>query len=306
MTPSTEAYLDSIQKLKKVLNQAETILIGAGAGLSTSAGFVYDGERFQAHFSDFEKAYGIKDMYSGGFYPFASLEEFWAFFSRMIWINRYVNPPNPVYQKLLELVKDRDFFVITTNVDHCFQKTGFDKNRLFYTQGDYGLFQCSEPCHKKTYDNEDTIRKMVIAQGWEIDGDRNLILPEDVTLKMTVPKDLLPLCPVCGKPMTMNLRSDRRFVEDQGWHQASSRYSDFLQSTKDRRVLFLELGVGYNTPVIIKDPFCRMTAQNPKATYVCINNGEAICPKWVGEQSICINEDIGKVLKDIQIFPDRH
>ena len=296
-TPSTGRYSDEIQKLKQALFDADAVLIGAGAGLSASAGFVYSGERFERWFSDFGQKYGFSDMYSGGFYPYGTQEEFWAYWSRYIWVNRYMDAPKPVYGRLLELVKDKDYFVLTTNVDHCFQKAGFEKERLFYTQGDYGLFQCSEPCHDKTYDNYGAVRAMVLAQGWEIGPDNALIRPEGVTLKMAVPTELLPVCPVCGKPMTMNLRSDDRFVEDEGWMLDSGRYSDFLQRWQSGRVLYLELGVGYNTPVIIKYPFWRLTARNPMATYACINYGEAVCPKELGKQAVCIDGDVGEVLQ---------
>ena len=286
-----------IQKLRQALSDADAVVIGAGAGLSTSAGFVYSGERFERYFSDFGRKYGFADMYSGGFYRYETQEEFWAYWSRYIWVNRYMDAPKPVYRQLLELVKDKDYFVLTTNVDHCFQKAGFDQARLFYTQGDYGLFQCSEPCHQGTYDNYETVRAMVLSQGWEIGPDNALICPEGVKLKMTVPTELLPVCPVCGKPLTMNLRSDDRFVEDEGWMAASGRYSDFLCAHAEGRILYLELGVGYNTPVIIKYPFWRMTARNPKAVYACLNYGEAVCPKELGKQAICIDGDIGELLQ---------
>lgn len=284
---------EKIEKLKQVLSEAETIVIGAGSGPSTSAGFTYSGERFEKYFSDFAVKYGFHDMYSGGFTPFESLEEHWAYWSRYIMINRYMDPPKPVYKDLFALVKDKDYFVITTNVDHCFQKAGFDKNRLFYTQGDYGLFQCSEPCHEKTYDNEKQIRAM-----WEFRDE------------MKVPTELVPRCPVCGKPMSMNLRADHTFVTDKGWYKASKQYEKFLQTRNiigpqgqqehqaDRgKVLFLELGVGRNTPGIIKYPFWQMTEKNPNAGYACINFGEAVVPPKIEKQSICINDDIGEVLK---------
>ncbi|MCD8380686.1 MAG: Sir2 silent information regulator family NAD-dependent deacetylase [Lachnospiraceae bacterium] len=257
-------------------------MIGAGAGLSTSAGFVYNGERFRKYFSDFEAKYGFHDMYSGGFYPYDTLEEHWAYWSRYIYVNRYVDAPKPVYEELLSLVKDKDYFVLTTNVDHCFQKAGFDKKRLFYTQGDYGLFQCSEPCHQKTYDNEDVIRQMVKHQR-----------------DMKIPAELIPRCPVCGKPMTMNLRSDDTFVEDEGWHEAAERYSLFLRRHEGMQTLFLELGVGYNTPVIIKYPFWRMTHENKNATYVCLNYGQAMAPNEITKRSICIDGDIRRVLLNL-------
>lgn len=277
---STENCSVKIEKLRTALHEADAVVIGAGAGLSTSAGFTYSGRRFEENFRDFIEEYGFQDMYSGGFYPFDTLEEHWAYWSRYIWINRYTDPPKPVYRRLLDLVKDRDYFALTTNVDHCFQKAGFDKSRLFYTQGDYGLFQCSQPCCQKTYDNEDAVRQMLKRQ-----KDRK------------IPEALIPRCPVCGRPMTMNLRSDDTFVEDEGWHRAADRYTGFLRSHKGQKLLFLELGVGFNTPVIIKYPFWQMTAQNPKAVYACINYRDAAAPQEIREQSICIDDDIGEVLE---------
>lgn len=269
-----------IERLKTEIEAADAIIIGAGAGLSTSAGFTYSGSRFHQHFADFEKKYGFHDMYSGGFYPYKTPEEHWAYWSRYIEINRYRNADIPVYEILYELVKDKDYFVITTNVDHCFQKAGFDKRRLFYTQGDYGLFQCSVPCCQITYDNQDIIGRMVKEQK-----------------DMRIPSELLPKCPVCGKPLTMNLRSDNKFVEDKGWHRAAERYEDFIRRHKNLHILLLELGVGYNTPGIVKYPFWRITAQNAKAVYACINYGEAVCPTEIEKQAICINGDIGETLQ---------
>ncbi len=275
-------YSDNIRKLREAIDQAEAIVIGAGSGLSAAAGFTYTGERFNRYFSDFAAKYGFRDMYTGGFYPFPSPEEFWAYWSRYIFINRYTDAPVPVYDDLLSLVREKDYFVITTNVDHCFQKAGFDKKRLFYTQGDYGLFQCSAPCRQETYDNESVIRQMMKEQK-----------------NMRIPSGLVPRCPRCGRQMTMNLRSDDRFVEDEGWHEAAGRYENFLRKKQGHRVLFLELGVGGNTPVIIKYPFWRMTAQNPKAVYACVNFGEADCPDKIRRQSVCVNEDLSQVLSDL-------
>ena len=293
-----------ILKLKETIAQADTILIGAGAGLSTSAGFTYTGERFDKHFADFHARYGFTDMYSGGFYPYKTLEENWAFWSRYIWINRYMDAPKTVYSDLLNLVRDKDYFVLTTNVDHCFQKAGFDKKRLFYTQGDYGLFQCSEPCHLKTYDNKEMVRKMVEAQGSRWLSLSKPPLKEGLSGgKMSIPTDLIPHCPVCGKPMSMNLRADDTFVQDEGWYKAAERYDNFIRIRKadsDGKVLFLELGVGGNTPGIIKYPFWQMTARNPNATYACINFGEAVVPREIADKSICVNADIGEVLKAVQ------
>ena len=279
---STEDYSDKIKRLKSALDEADAVIIGAGAGMSTSAGFTYSGERFDRYFSDFSEKYGFKDMYSGGFYPYPTPEEMWAYWSRYIYINRYMDAPKPVYEALLELVKDKDYFVITTNVDHCFQKAGFDKNRLFYTQGDYGLFQCSEPCQQVTYDNEEMIRGMYERQS-----------------EMKIPSELIPKCPNCGKPLTMNLRSDDRFVEDEGWHKAARRYDEFNKTHKGK-VLYLELGVGYNTPVIIKYPFWQRTFDNPQATYACINFDEAVCLEQIEDKAILIEGDIGEVLEDLK------
>lgn len=272
---STNEYLT----IKNAVESAECVIIGAGAGLSAAAGFEYGGARFRQYFADFEEKYGFHDMYTGGFYPYGTLEEFWAYWSRYVLINRYTETPKPVYDALLELVNDKDYFVITTNVDHCFQRAGFDKERLFYTQGDYGLFQCSEPCRAETFDNEEIIREMVANQR-----------------DMRIPSELIPRCPHCGKPLTMNLRSDDTFVEDEGWHIAAARYAEFLRTHKERKILFLELGVGFNTPAIIKYPFQKMTAENPNAVYACVNLGEVFCPREIKERSILIDGDISLAL----------
>lgn len=279
---STKNCSDDIYKLSAALDKADEVIIGAGAGLSASAGFLYSGKRFHDNFSDFEKKYDFHDMYSGGFYPYPTLEEYWAYWSRYIFINRYSAPPIPVYKRLFELVKDKDYFVITTNVDHCFQKSGFDKERLFYMQGDYGLFQCSVPCHNKTYDNENAVRLMIAEQR-----------------DMKIPTELVPRCPICGRPVTMNLRTDDKFVQDEGFDTAFERYKDFTGKYSKSKVLYLELGVGYNTPIIIKLPFWHFTEQNPNAYYACINRGEAFCPASIEKRSVCINDDIGNVLESI-------
>ena len=278
----TSAYCDNMERIRQELHAADAVVIGAGSGLSTSAGFTYTGERFEKHFGDFIEKYGFHDMYSGGFYPFETLEEHWAYWSRYIYINRYMDAPKPVYQNLLELVRDKDYFVLTTNVDHCFQKAGFDKGRLFYTQGDYGLWQCSKPCHKKTYDNETAVRRMFAEQK-----------------DMKIPGELVPRCPVCGAPMSMNLRADSTFVEDVGWHAAARRYDDFIRRHVGSHILYLELGVGGNTPGIIKYPFWQMAYQNPKAVYACINAGEAYAPPEIKERSFCIDGDIEVALENL-------
>ena len=273
---------DLVKRLRTALDEADAVLVGAGAGLSTSAGFTYSGERFERLFPDFIDAYGFRDMYSAGFYPFPTPEERWAFWSRYVWCNRYEPAPKDTYAKLLRILADKDYFVITTNVDHQFQTAGIDRHRLFYTQGDYGLWQCSVPCHDKTYDNYEVVKLMV-----ELQRD------------MRVPSELVPKCPVCGEPMSMNLRADDTFVEDEGWHRAAERYSDFVRRHRDLRMLYLELGVGGNTPGIIKYPFWQMTAANPQATYACVNYGEAWAPTEIRDRSILIDGDIDAVLDQL-------
>ena len=282
INPSIPACSAQTDRLKQALHDADTVIIGAGAGLSTSAGFTYSGARFTQYFSDFAAKYGFSDMYTGGFFPYPTKEEFWAYWSRYIFVNRYMDAPKPDYDDLLKLVQDKDYFVITTNVDHCFQKAGFDKKRLFYTQGDYGLFQCSKPCCQETWDNEAIVREMVKKQE-----------------NMRVPTELIPVCPHCGKPLTMNLRSDDKFVEDEGWHAAAERYSNFLRTCKGQKTLFLELGVGYNTPGIIKYPFWQMTCENPNALYVCINQGQALGPKEITERAIYVDRDINEAMDSL-------
>lgn len=282
-------------EFQEVLDQTDTVLIGAGAGLSTAAGFAYGGEPFRRYFADFDEKYGFHDMYSGGFYPFPTLEEHWAYWSRFVFLNRYCDPPKPVYKNLLELVKDKDYFVLTTNVDHCFQKAGFDKHRLFYTQGDYGLWQCSKSCHNKTYDNGDIIRQMVEAQGFQVTG-QGMKLPTGTVSKMAVPTELVPHCPKCGAPMAMNLRADHTFVQDEGWYIAAGRYDDFVRRHKNTPVLYLELGVGMNTLGIIKYNFWRQVYQNPKANYICINKGQSYAPREIANRSICLDMDAAQVL----------
>ena len=282
INPSTPDFSSALDRLKRVLDQADAVIVGAGAGLSTSAGFTYSGARFTQYFSDFAAKYGFSDMYTGGFFPYPTKEEFWAYWSRYIFVNRYMDAPKPVYDDLLKLVQDKDYFVITTNVDHCFQKAGFDKKRLFYTQGDYGLFQCSEPCCQETWDNETVIREMVDRQK-----------------DMRVPTELIHVCPHCGKPLTMNLRFDDKFIEDEGWHAAAERYENFLRTRKGQKTLFLELGVGYNTPGIIKYPFWQMTCENPNALYVCINQGQALGPKEITERAIYVDRDINEAMDSL-------
>lgn len=294
------SFEEKIDILKKQLDTADAVLVGAGSGLSTAAGYVYTGGRFDRYFGDFAEKYGFRDMYSGGFYPYQSMEEFWGFWCRYIWINRYAPIPSDLYERLFDTVKDKDYFVLTTNVDHCFQRAGFDKKRLFYTQGDYGLFQSFRPKRSsahKTYDNYDAIRKMVLSEGFEIADNGDLIIPDGAELKMTVPSELVPVCPDDGQLMTTNLRSDDTFVEDEGWHRAADRYQDFLRRHENLHVLYLELGVGMNTPVIIKFSFQRHTQENRNAFYACVNKGEAYTTDAIKRRSICLDADISEVIR---------
>ena len=290
---------DDVARAAEAIAGCEALFIGAGAGLSASAGFDYSGARFEKYFADFERRFGFHDMYSGGFYAYDTLEEQWAFWSRYVWLNRYTNPPKGVYRALLKLARGKNYFVITSNVDHCFQKAKFDKKRLFYTQGDFGLFQCAVPCHDKTYDNEDTIRRMVIAQGYSIGESNALIPPSEGKPKLRVPSSLIPRCPKCGKPMAMNLRSDDTFVQDDGWDAAADRYDAFCKSHETGRVVYLELGVGYNTPGIIKYPFMQRTFKNPDALYVCVNSERQRIPEEIAERSVMIESDIGETIKQL-------
>ena len=271
-----------IDLLKEWLRSADAVVVGAGAGLSAAAGFAYGGERFKKYFSDFEQKYGFHDMYSGGFYPFSSLEEFWGYWSRMIYVNRYDQPAGKPYEDLLRLLSGKEYFVLTTNVDHRFQVAGFEKERLFYTQGDYGLFQCSLPCRQKTYDNEAAVREMLEKQK---DGK--------------IPPELVPRCPVCGRPMTTNLRADGAFVEDEGWHAAHARYQKFLKERTKGKTLYLELGVGMNTPGIIKYPFWQRVYAEKESRYACLNLELAYAPEEIKDRSVCIAGDLGETLQKL-------
>lgn len=273
---------NDLTRLLEAIKESDAIVVGAGAGLSTAAGLTYGGERFQRYFADFIEARRFTDMYSAGFYPFETSEERWAYWSRHIWYNRYVDAPKDTYDKLLRLLEGKEYFVLTTNVDHRFQLAGFPKERLFYTQGDYGLWQCSVPCHAGTYDNYETVNRMMEEQR-----------------DMRAPSELVPRCPRCGAEMSMNLRADNTFVEDVGWHDAARRYRNFAEACCQGKVLYLELGVGMNTPVIIKYPFWQSTLANHQATYACVNYGEAHAPVQIRDRSIAINDDIDAVLTEM-------
>lgn len=295
---------NDVKRLADALERCDSIVVGAGSGLSTAAGFTYSGARFESYFGDLIAKYGLTDMYSAGFYPYPTPEDLWGYWCRHIWVNRYMPIPKDTYDLLLQLVGPKDHFVLTTNVDHCFQKSGFGKERLFYTQGDYGLFQCSRPCCQKTWDNYDQVRAMIESEGFGTGDDGTLVLPKPGSLKTTIPNDLIPTCPECGAPATINLRIDGSFVEDEGWRAANDRYHDYLEKhvAPGKGVLFLELGVGFNTPVIIKYPFWQMTARNGDSTYACVNMGDVSVPSEIEDRSICIGDDINEVLKSLKVL----
>lgn len=326
-----DAKKSETKKLSRALDAADFVVVGAGAGLSASAGFSYSGDRFTEWCKPWEDAFDVHDFYSAGFYPFPTSEEFWGYWSAMIMANRYECGVGQVYRDLLELLSDKDYFVLTTNVDHQFQLAGFDKKRLYYTQGDYGLFQCSRPCCQETYDNEELVRAMYASLCGEeahslADGQGRALVDEQRSFSAdggaassvdgqggslidgrvvgrpkhtAIPIELIPRCPHCGAEMTTNLRCDERFVEDEGWHVAAERYYGFIRRSQGCKVLFLELGVGYNTPGIIKYPFWQMTSQNLDATYACVNLGQSMVPPVIESQSITIDADISQVVSDL-------
>lgn len=291
-------YSTKINKLKQLIADHDNILIGAGAGLSTAAGFEYSGARFDYYFSDFKEKFGIHDMYSGGFYQYPTPEITWAWWSRHIWLNRYAPAPKQVYSELLSLVQNKNYFVLTTNVDHQFQQANFDKKRLFYMQGDMGLFQSTLPGKNKNYDNYEQVKEMVLAQGFKIEQDGLLVIPENAKIKIEIPSNLVP--EIANRPVKMNLRIDSEFLEDDGWKKAAQIYQDFLQKNADKKLLLLELGVGLNTPGIIKYPFWQITNQNENAYYISISKDDAFIPDEIKDKSLVFNADINQVLTDLK------
>lgn len=296
-----ENFNERIRKAGELLAEADFVLIGAGAGLSTAGGFEYSGEKFEKYFEDFGKIYGFRDMYSGGFYPYKTSEEKWAFWSRYVFVNRYLeSSPNKVYSALFDLVKNKDYFVITTNVDHQFQLVNFDKERLFYLQGDYGLFQCSVPCHNKTYDNRELILQMLKSQNFITIKKGKIEITDKTEWKTKIDSALIPKCPVCSREMEMNLRSDDRFVQDDGWYVHAQNYQNFVDKTRNKKLVLLEIGIGYNTPAIIKYPFEQMTYTNKNTHLIRINKDYAICPDDIARKTILFDEDILKILENLQ------
>ena len=278
-----EPYEEQIRSAARYLQEADYVLIGAGAGLSTAAGLTYSGKRFQDNFKEFIEKYGMQDMYSAGFYPFGTEEERWAYWCRHSYVNRIEPPAMPLYEQLFAMVKDKDYFVLTTNVDHQFQKAGFQNERIFATQGDYGRIQCMKGCHPKTYDAVSMFTQMNQAQ-------------KDCKISSY----MVPRCPVCGGPMAMNLRCDQYFVEDEAWTQAAENYGRYLKQLKKGNVLLLELGVGFNTPSIIRFPFEKLVRENKNVNLVRLNLDEAVIPESFGKRGIGINRDLCESLDDIR------
>ena len=278
-------YEDQIRNAVNLIKDADTVIIGAGAGASTAAGIEYGGKRFREKFHEFIMKYGghyMTDMYAAGFYPFPSEEAKWGYWSKHALINRFDPPALPLYKELYDIVKDKEYFVLTTNVDHQFYKAGFADERIFATQGDYGKIQCQRGCHPKTYDAKELFQKM--------DAARKDCL---------IPSELVPKCPVCGGNMAMNLRCDNYFVEDEAWHEAADRYADFLEQHQSEKVVLIELGVGFNTPIIIRFPFEKMVRENASYSLIRLNKDEAVVPESFGKRAVGIGGDMTHAITDI-------
>ena len=292
-------YEENIASLKRTIQQADAVVIGAGDGLSQGAGLIYNGDIFDEYFKDFQKKYGVSDMYSGGFYPFEKPEIYWAWWARYIYCNRYMPIGKQTYRKLLNLVQDKEYFVITTNADHLFRKAGFDTKRLFFSQGDYGRFQSVVSQVQKTFPNRNWVMEAMEAQGFIKNKQGHFQPPRHAKLNMEIPSELIPKNPFDGSDVRIHLRWDENFVQDHGWQESSQAYGKYLKKYKDKNILYLEIGVGPNTPVIIKYPFWALTIQNPKATYANINLEQAFCPKQIVDRSICIQADAKQVIEDL-------
>ncbi len=275
-------YEEQIQEAAKAITDADYILIGAGAGLSAAAGLTYGGKRFTDLFPEFIEKYGVTDMYSACFYPFPSEEARWGYWSKHVYVNRIQPQALPLYQKVKELVRNKNYFVLTTNADHQFYKAGFGDNHIFATQGDYGLIQCKRGCHAKTYDDIEMMNQMHQARR-----------------DCKIPSYMIPRCPVCGGPMEMNLRCDQYFVEAAAWHEAERRFGEFVDVCQDKKTVLLELGIGFNTPTIVRFPFEKLAGNHSNMTLVRLNLDEAIVPESLGKRAIGINADIQKSIGDI-------
>ncbi len=277
-----EEYKLRINKMKQLLKEADCILIGAGSGLSTAAGLKYSGENFQKNYKEFMQKYHFEDLYSASFYEFKTQEEKWAFFSKMILLNRY-NKPLTLYKELYDIVKDKNYFVITTNVDGQFEISGFDKEKIFAVQGDYKYLQCENACHNKLYDNSEIVKKWTANM-------KECKIPSEIVMK----------CPVCGGNMDMNLRKDDKFVQDENWYKQLKAYKDFLKEMKNKNVVLLEIGVGFNTPGIIRFPFEKMTMENSKTRLIRINKDYLKCFLDIEDKTITFNEEVKQILDDLK------
>ena len=278
-----EEYSSRILQAKQAIKQADYIIIGAGSGLSTAAGLLYSGEKFEKDFREFIEKYHFDNLYSASFYEFKTQEEKWAFFAKMIKLNRYNEKPLKLYQELYEIVKNKEYFVLSTNVDGQFYNSGFDKDKIFEVQGDYSYLQCENACHNKLYNNKELVEKWL----------RN-------TKNCKIPSDLVMKCPVCGGNMDMNLRKDANFVQDENWYRQSEKYEDFLSRSKGKNVVLLEIGVGFNTPGIIRFPFERMTAISEKTTLIRINKDYPNPMLEIENKTISFDEDTNKIIEDLK------
>ena len=293
-----EFYDDNdIKKVISYISNSKAIIIGAGAGLSTSAGFYLSGERFDKYFFDFKKKYNIQDMYSGSFYPYSKKSEYWAFMSRNIYLNRFAPMPKNTFNILYKIFKDKNYFILTTNVDHLFQKAGFDKNKIYYMQGDMGLLQCKHPCHLKNYDNYDIIKNMLLVQGFNFDEKGELFANSNI--KSEISENLIPKCPKCGGEMDFNLRIGKNFVQDEGWYKHQTLYTNFIDKYKNDDILYIELCVGYNTPSIIKYNFWNKVYENKNAKFISINLEKNEVPKKIKDRSLIIMGDANEIINKI-------
>lgn len=278
-----EEYNKRILEVKNLINKADYILIGAGAGLSTAAGLDYSGKRFEDNFGEFIEKYDFTDMYTAGFYDFNTEEEKWAFWAKHMYLNDIGIGATKLYKDVLNLVKDKKYFVITTNVDDQFYKAGFDKEKVFAMQGSLKYIQCSKACHNKLYDATDLVKEMI-----------------NKTKDCKIPTELVPVCPVCGEKMEVNVRIDANFVQDENWYKQDKRYGEFLDKSQDKNLLLLEIGVGFNTPGIIRFPFEQMVYNNVNTHLVRINKDYAFASKEIEDKTILFNEDTNKIVEDLK------
>lgn len=276
------SYKKRLEQAKRALEGAEYVLLGGGAGLSAAAGITYSGKRFTEHFEPFINKYGFTDLYTSSFYPFRTEEENWAYWAKHISINRFEIGATRLYEDLFQLVKEKEYFVISTNVESQFVKAGFPEDKVFEIQGDYSYLQCEKGCHDTLYYNEAVVKEMI-----------------EQTRDCRIPTDLVPKCPVCGGRMDVNLRKNGYFVQDEKWYESERRYKEFLSSTTEERIVYAELGVGFNTPGIIRYPFERMTYNNVNATLIRFNLEH---PEGAPEnkfRTIAFTEDMQKIVRDL-------